>query len=160
MSPAVKGKMKETRLRIDAFEQKAVQIINQMEGFSFGRFENKFLQVRKAANNIFPFFDEYQKLLDSQDRVKSAAGYGSAKYSFQQYKKEIGFTDITGEFLNEYENSMLKHGRSITTVGIYVRCLRKIYNNAVKEGVIKKDEYYPFTENHYVIPRGKNIKKA
>jgi integrase/recombinase XerD len=55
---------------------------------------------------------------------------------------------------------MLKEKKSITTVGIYVRCLRKIYNNAIKQGVIKKDEHYPFTGDYYIIPKGRNIKKA
>jgi integrase/recombinase XerD len=160
MSPSVKGKMKELRLKVDAIEQKAVKIIDKLDVFTFNRFESKFLQANKAADDIFPFFDEYRESLKKQDRIKSAEAYGSAKFSFKSYRKNIAFRDITGDFLNDYEHSMLKEGKSITTVGMYVRCLRSIYNIAVRQGTIKKDEHYPFTGNHYIIPKGKNVKKA
>jgi integrase len=46
---------------------------------------------------------------------------------------------------------------SITTVGIYLRHLRAIFNEAIEEGVTK---CYPFGKKRYVIPAGKGVKKA
>lgn len=50
--------------------------------------------------------------------------------------------------------------KSITTVGIYVRPLRAILNEAIEEGIISKESHYPFSKRKYQIPSGKNIKKA
>jgi integrase len=56
---------------------------------------------------------------------------------------------------------MLGKGRSITTVGIYLRALRTLLNEAIQKGLIGK-EAYPFGSKKplYKIPSGQNIKKA
>jgi integrase/recombinase XerD len=63
------------------------------------------------------------------------------------------------EFLKDYENWMLRRGRSITTVGIHMRTLRAVFNEAIYQEVISK-EFYPFGKRRYQIPVGRNIKKA
>jgi integrase/recombinase XerD len=55
---------------------------------------------------------------------------------------------------------MLNNGNTKTTVGIYTRNLRSIYNYGISKNVIKKDENYPFGKRKYVIPSGSNKKKA
>ncbi len=52
---------------------------------------------------------------------------------------------------------MAKEEKSKTTVGIYLRSLRAIFNKAIEEGNIIAD-IYPFKK--YKIPTGQNIKKA
>jgi site-specific recombinase XerD len=69
------------------------------------------------------------------------------------------FADVTPDFLRKYEKWMLKEGNSITTVGIYLRSLRTVFNNAISEGLLSK-ELYPFGKKKYEIPTGNNIKKA
>jgi integrase len=54
---------------------------------------------------------------------------------------------------------MLDQGSSITTVGIYLRSLRTLFNNAISDGTFPKD-LYPFGKRKYEIPTGNNIKKA
>jgi len=66
---------------------------------------------------------------------------------------------ITPVFLNQYEAWMLNNGRSTTTVGIYLRSLRTIYNKGIEAGIVDK-ESYPFKKGKYQIPAGRNIKKA
>jgi integrase len=48
---------------------------------------------------------------------------------------------------------------TLTTVGIYCRQLRSVFNDAINDKVIDKD-FYPFGKNGYTIPAGANIKKA
>ncbi|HEV7348206.1 tyrosine-type recombinase/integrase [Telluribacter sp.] len=83
----------------------------------------------------------------------------------------LQFKHVTNEFLTLYEQWMLSHGKSAqdpkkastgttpTTVGIYCRHLRSVFNDAMEAGVVSRDEY-PFGKNRYVIPAGKNTKKA
>lgn len=47
----------------------------------------------------------------------------------------------------------------ITTVGIYLRPLRSIFNDAIEMGLVPR-ENYPFGEKKYQIPTGVNIKKT
>jgi integrase len=81
----------------------------------------------------------------------------------------LPFETVNISFLNKYERWMLTEGKrpkkasgkgspaSITTVGIYLRHLRAIFNEAIEEGVTK---CYPFGKKRYVIPAGKGVKKA
>lgn len=87
----------------------------------------------------------------------------------------LRFESVTSEFLEHYEQ-WAKHfgkqhrdrnnnpigeptGASATTVGIYLRHLRVIFNDAISDKIISRDSY-PFGKNQYVIPAGRNIKKA
>ena len=83
----------------------------------------------------------------------------------------IKFEHLTSELLMMYEKWMLKNGKapkskkgksspaSLTTVGIYGRHIRSVYNDAIESGIVKR-ELYPFTKNRYTIPAGTNTKKA
>ncbi len=54
---------------------------------------------------------------------------------------------------------MLQDGNSLTTVGIYIRPLRALFNQAIRDGIIAP-ESYPFGKGRYQIPAGRNVKKA
>jgi len=54
---------------------------------------------------------------------------------------------------------MLDNGNSVTTVSIYLRSLRSLFNNAITDGMLTK-ELYPFGRKKYEMPTGNNIKKA
>ena len=75
------------------------------------------------------------------------------------FKPNLSFAEITPTFLNSYETWMLASSKSITTVGIYLRHLRAMYNKAINENLVSP-ESYPFGRNKYIIPVGNNIKKA
>jgi integrase/recombinase XerD len=82
--------------------------------------------------------------------------------SLTKFDKKVSFNKINVLFLNRYKNWMLEQDKSITTVGMYLRNLRAIFNLALNEKTIKE---YPFREkpsqkDKFKIPTGKNIKKA
>ena len=54
---------------------------------------------------------------------------------------------------------MLDKGKSYTTVSIYTRTLRVIFNKAIEVNDLNS-EHYPFGKNKYKIPRTKKVKKA
>jgi len=78
---------------------------------------------------------------------------------YSDFFPDFDFKDVTVEFLQKFERSMLAKGRSITTVGFYLRSLRTVLNLAKENGTIKPEDY-PFGKRKYVLPTGKNIKKA
>ena len=89
------------------------------------------------------------------------------------YEQPTGllFKHVTVDFLTKYEAWMLREGKasqrpggpaepaSSTTVGIYCRHLRAVFNLAKDKGFIS-DKEYPFGRNRFVIPAGRTPKKA
>ena len=155
-----KGTYKEINIKLRGIEAKANKTIAEIDIFTFQKFENAYYSSAKGASDIFPYFEEYIKLLNSEGRLKTRDSYQSAMNSFKQFKNSFGFYDISPDFLKKYEKWMLSRNNTKTTIGIYSRNLRSIYNYGISKNVIKKDENYPFGKRRYVIPSGSNKKKA
>lgn len=143
-------------------QNKANKLIEFFTPFTFLKFESGFLGQQKDANNIFPLFDEYIANLKAEDRLKTATAYQTAANMFKTFhsKTKLSFYDISPSFLNKFQKWMIDKERSSTTVGIYSRALRTIYNYGISKGIIRKDESYPFGKTKFIIPAGRNIKKA
>lgn len=146
-------------LRLQAFEKKAADIIKGMPVFSWTGFEKAYLTNRAAKNSISQAFTDYSQALRESGRIGTAVSYECAQSSLNKFSKGLNFVDVTPELLQKYEKWMLTQGNSITTVGIYIRSLRTLFNNAISEGLLTKD-LYPFGKKKYEIPTGRNIKKA
>jgi integrase/recombinase XerD len=72
--------------------------------------------------------------------------------------KSLSIEDVDVKFLKKYEKWMLEtRGNSITTVGIYLRNLRTVFNIIINHDK-SKYENYPFTEKKYIIPTSENEK--
>ena len=93
------------------------------------------------------------------ERIGTASSYECARNSLNNFAEELKFADKTPDLLCKYEKWMLKKDKSVTPVGIYIRSLRTLFNNAIDDGLINK-EYYPFGKKKYEIPTSNNIKKA
>lgn len=144
-------------------EKKANEIIDELKGsFNWKAFDAKFLKKKSDWNSVFSFYEDAIKKLENEGRISTSESYECSRKSLKEYaekQKTVSFDDITVDFLNKYEAWMLTNERSITTVGIYLRALRAIYNTAIEAKVISKDSY-PFGKNRYEIPTGRNVKKA
>ena len=101
--------------------------------------------------------DKYIEHLKHTGQIGTAISYNTTLNSINDFRKNLSLHDITPALLNDYENHLLKNGKSISTVGIYMRQLRAIINQAIDANVISSDKY-PFKK--YQIPAGRNIKKA
>lgn len=143
-------------------EAKARTIISRMSLFTFEKFTAEFNGQSKDASDIFPFFEEYIETLRTEGRIKTASSYLTAYNAIKKFngKKSLPLLDITASFLNRFQDKFISEGRSISTIGIYIRTLRAIYNHCISKGVIKNEDNYPFGRGKYIIPAGKNIKKA
>ena len=150
-------KQKEIYKKLDFYYNKANTVIKDLNVFTFDSFEEGFLEQRNIQNSVSFAFDKYIQQLKAENRIGTALSYECAKNSFQSFKKDLTFAEITRTFLDKYESWMLRNNKSKTTVGIYVRSLRAIYNFQNIDRSI-----YPFGlgKNKYTIPTGKNIKKA
>lgn len=161
----LRGELKEIKLLCNKFEQRAVEIIRQIPEFSFSEFNKRFLNNQKSEKaDVFSFFEKYIHELNTQERTGTAISYNNALVSFKSFlndkrRKTLPFEMVNPEFLNQYENWMTSKGNSLTTVGIYLRSLRTIINQAIDKSLVKMEDY-PFGVRKYQIPASRNTKKA
>lgn len=119
-----------------------------------------FQEDHSRPGSISITFLSYIKKLLQQGRIGSAINYQRTYRSLKAFRGNVLFTEITVGYLFQYENWMLSRNASKTTVGIVLRPLRSIFNEAIEEGIIRKDKCYPFGRRKYQIPVSRNVKKA
>lgn len=140
-------------------ENKANQLIKEIRPFNFPVFEQRYKQKTYDSAFIETLYDEMIEKLRLQERIGTADNYKRSINALKAFKEGIRFEDVNDVFLYRFEKWMLDKGRSITTVGIYTRVLRTVFNEAIYRKLISA-EYYPFSKRRYQVPTGKNVKKA
>lgn len=161
MSLKPRGIFKENRIFIDEVERYAIKIINSLDEFSFEEFENQFLPKKTKTNDVISYYNNYIEKLRSEEKYNSSNLYTYSRNAFKEFTgfKAINFKKIKPDLLRLYEKWMLNNNKSYTTISIYMRNLRTIFNLAISDGIIKND-IYPFGAKKYQIPESKNKKKA
>lgn len=157
--PKPRNEFKEIALKLRAYENKAVGIIDKLPFFTWKAFEKQYLVNQTTKDTLESAYTSYAQELREAERISTASSYECARSSMNKFAPKLRFADVTPELLNKYEKWMLADGNSVTTVGIYLRCLRTLFNNAIAEGLLTK-EYYPFGKRKYEIPTSNNVKKA
>jgi len=157
--PNVKGDFRRIRAEIVEIETKAEGCAEKILPFSFKQFEREFFEKGIRYESLRSAFDAQIEQLEANDQWGTASSYRTACNALYRFKAKISLEDVDVEFLQKFEKWVLKEGMSITTVGIYLRALRTIINIAIDSGSFRKDAY-PFGKRKYVIPTGRNIKKA
>lgn len=165
-SGKVRGEFKEIQLKLQAMEAKANTIIENLSPFSFEIFKELFegkeaFQKQVIENDLFSYFTKAIAQLKEEKRMGTASSYQCSFNSLKSFvnKDKLSFQELSTEFLKKYEIWMLSHGNSPTTIGIYLRNVRTLYNKAISEGVITVGKK-PFGRGKYTIPTGNNVKKA
>ncbi|SDT43934.1 Site-specific recombinase XerD [Mucilaginibacter mallensis] len=161
-----RGENKDLKIELDAIVQKGAELAKALgDNFTFEKFERKMFRSKASTNNVIEHFASAVKILEKNEQIGTASSYDCSIKSITTYLSEgkknpvthISFSLLTAETLNKYEQWMIAKDCSKTTVGIYMRNLRAIFNKAIAAGDIAP-ELYPFKT--YKIPTGKNVKKA
>lgn len=151
--------LKEVLKNLNKLKEKAEIVIKNINPFSFVAFEEQFMATKKEKKSRM-LNDWFQAMIDSMtanDQIGTGRLYNTTINSINKFKRGLQVQDITTSFLLQYEKYLFVEGKSTSTVGIYMRNIRTILNQAIKAGVISKDNY-PF--KNYEIPAGQNVKKA
>ena len=142
---------------------KQTLIAERIVPFTFTDFENVFyaektqsrkIQLNDGVNSIY---EKHIQALNDEGRISTARSYQDSLTSMLSYKKNLKVSQITPDFLKGYEKWMTDNGRSLTTVGMYVRALRTIFNMAIENEVIDASKY-PFKK--YTIPAPQKISRT
>ena len=163
-----RNELKPLRKKLKALEAKATDAAESLDPFTFEQFEKKLyrsegdgVNVNYQYNRVIQEFLENKKIgtASTYDLSQKAIKVFVENYLNRKYNKLTLF-DITPRFLQECETYMTDtKGRSLTTVSMYLRSLKAVFNRAIDEKEIKKD-YYPFGKRKYQVPNSSNVKKA
>lgn len=163
MGPKARDQYKDLKIKLTEKERKAKDLIESMPVFSFDLFKKRFFD-NIDYSDLFESLKYWIKEYEKQGRPGTASTFRNTLKSWQDFYKRspLPFSGITPKLLNEYELYMKAEGKSITTVAIYLRNIRRLFNLAIKARELTP-EFYPFgdTDNGlYKIPESRNFKKA
>ncbi len=163
MGDKPRNKFREYKDTFDDKKKEARDMIAKMPVFTFESFKRKFFDSSDYSN-LFAAFKYHISKLEKSGQAGTACTYISAQSSFKEFfrKASIPFTSINAKVLGEYETYMKAESKSITTVSMYIRCVKRLYNLAIAAGEVKKD-YYPFGRREsglYEVPEASNHKRA
>ncbi len=156
-----KRKYKDIKDTLRKYREKTlIPVINDLlenNSFSLDGLDAKL--GRAGITNLNEAFRKRISDLFSEDRVKYGESLESTLNSLESYNgRDIQFNSITVEYLKKYEKHLLDSGKSITTVGIYMRNVRTVINGD-GEPYINAGKY-PFGKNKYIIPKGEGRELA
>jgi integrase len=152
-----------------AIEAKASHIINELGVSDQKSFENLFLSEHEIEAARGHFEIKIQELANA-NKISSKEKYITAINSFEIYfGKGFTFDKCTPDNLQAYEDWYIAQDRfkpgkkrkvfmsrkkSLTSVGINMRCLRHIFKRVIRQGIVSAT-IYPFgLAPLYVIPEG------
>jgi site-specific recombinase XerD len=167
-SDSPRGKYRDIAFEYKKITDKAEAIINDLSVFSFNQFEQKFMNEVKDWDNVFAAMIEHIKELKSEDRFSYAMSFESTLRAVKEFHegktfdfnsrnkvvsryekylsgKQLNFVDITPAWLKKFEKYLKDKGKKKSTLGIYVRNLRVLFNLAIKKHHVKAE--YPFNEH-------------
>ncbi|WP_297693906.1 site-specific integrase, partial [uncultured Eudoraea sp.] len=157
---SVRKELRIYKNKIADWENRAKDIIHQLDTFSFEEFKSRLYDNRSVkVTDVYALFDQKLDALKSQGKISTSSIYNDAKNSLKRFKSKLNLMDVTSDFLKNYESYMISEGRSVTTISIYIRSLRSIYNQAIDAEMVDR-KYYPFGKNKYQPKAPRNIKKV
>lgn len=142
-------------------ETDARNITEKMKVFDFNNFSDLFNDVEpQTTNDVFKTFANHIKMLELAGRIRTAASYGCTLASLKKFHKNniLPFEKLTVKFVSDFAQWMkITRGNNDTTVGIYLRQLRAIFNQR-PESLMQLPS--PFGQRGFQIPKTKGRKIA
>lgn len=150
---------------LSKLKQKAWGIIDQFNidevDFTLNQFEEKFRGKESSKITVLEFWEDKIKDLNLAGRTGNARAHHDTKNSFFRFCKnqKILFKEITVELLDKYETHLRSTGSNDGGIGVRMRELRAVFNDAIKKNVVD-EKYYPFKTYKVSKLKGKGFKKA
>jgi len=159
---------KEHKADLEAMLVYVKNVANTIEPFSADELKET-LAIKKSSNrDVFSLLFQIEKEYKDLDKISTAETYNLTSKKIKTYldyknnKGNLLFTDVTVKWLKFFEQWVIEiDKKSITTLSIYLRCLRKAYNDAIDSRAYKvTSDYYPFGKKGYQIPKSTKTKNA
>jgi integrase len=133
-------------------------LVEQGNSFSFPALNLRLGKIDSETVNS-AFKTKIDALMES-GAIGNAEVYRNALNRIERFGgTKISFDSVTVDWLKRFEKDMLNEGRSFTTISMYIRCIRALFNEGISMGNIRQN-LYPFGKKLYEIPKGKGRKMA
>lgn len=158
-----------------ALVTKAQGIVEKDPDITIALFESRFFGI--ATDTLTGMFEKRIADMKKAERIGTARTYRTALNTFKRFtmraeiaketdkdiiadiieRCELRFSEITAAWLTDYQAWMIKGSLSVNTVGIHLRTLRAVFNEAISTSVVPAD-FYPFrafkirSESKFKIP--------
>lgn len=125
--------------------------------FSFRRLEARLGRTENTVNEVI---EAKMKVLMSHGKVNSFYRYRSTLHGIERFAgRKIYFDSVTENWLKKCEAFWRKEGKNSTSINIYMKTLKSIFNQALEDGIIR-ESINPFGKNGYEIPASSSRKMA
>ena len=154
------AKIRDYRDSLQKYYDSTIQM-NVKQLAESGTFNFDLLNVRlskSVGTDVKQAFRTKIQTLISEDKIGNANVYQCTLSSIEAFNsKEIKFTDITPKWLEKYLKFMESKGLRYSTIGMYLRTLRAVVNDAKNSDIINS-ALYPFStkkgDKKFEIPIG------
>lgn len=163
-----KQSYREIRAKLKDVENRAFRVAEKLQPFTYPQFE-KLMDGKSFIDlSVRKYYSEVIQELHLRKRLGTASSYELSEKSIKEFVEislkmdydYLMFPDISDSWLKDYETYMVeKKKRSPTTVGVYLRALRALFNQAIEKKELTVEQY-PFGKRKFQIPATKNVKKA
>lgn len=105
------------------------------------------MRASKDKKQVMAFLTEIINNLEKTNKVGNASAYKDLKRTLLRFKgaKDFSFSEVTHSFLLQLEQYLRERNLAETSISVYFRTLRSVFNKAIHEKHVKKDSY-PFDE--------------
>jgi integrase len=148
------------------FQDRATTVITQIEQentyYTLEEVERTLrIETNPKGKEIYPFWEEIITEQKMAGRTGNARIHTEVVKSLKKFSggKELNFYQITPEFLDKYEAWLRSNGGTGGGIGVKMRCIRALFNTAIKRGRIKEN-LYPFKVYKVSKLKSSGIKKA
>jgi len=115
---------------------------------------------RGMKNSVLSALYDKASALKTAGRIGTSEWYFYAAKSIEKFTaKDLKFSDITVNWLQDYENFLLEKKKSYTTISMHIRALQAVINTGKEQGIITPSQY-PFGKGKYEVPTGVGRKMA
>jgi integrase/recombinase XerD len=164
-SDSPRGKYRDIAFEFKRITDEAKVVIKKIDNFTFSQFEEKFFQKPTSWDNVFTAMIDHITGLKIEERFGYASSFESTLRAVKEFHegkalkfncrdkvdartndylsgKPLYFVDISSKWLKNFELWLYKEGKSKSTIGIYIRNIRVLFNIALR--VHKINAEYPF----------------
>lgn len=126
--------------------------------FSFDSLNHRL--KKGATGNINIAFKAKIANLKANDMIGNSMIYDTVLKGLERFAgTNIPYHSITADWLKKYEKFLLSENKSYSTIGIHMRTLRAVLNEAKRIGIIKESAY-PFGRDKYEVKTAEGRKMA
>jgi integrase len=154
----------EYKIAAESVLHRAIEIEKTLKPFNYEVFRGLLLSnqdfKRRSGIYVGDLFDLVIERKTNEGCFKTATSYKSSKSILLKFRPDLKIDEVTPEFLRQFESWYIlrNDGKLTSSISIYLRNLRAIFNELISEGKLPQDVIYPFGRYRYVIPEVRNAK--